>query len=310
MGETHRADVMIVAASSQRGRNDRLTNLLVDRGFTIEHWPPDVEEDSSSEAAALTFEQAVKGVTLVVLFSDEAFAAGRLGERAEMTDVLAKNADRLAVVIVDRPGRLGLSLRALDVYPTRGTLADLEDPERTRALDLIATEIASELDKSVKPQEAKLFEEYQLLFESTDRLVQRRRETTQVFFAVNAALSAVIAFLIKDLSLPGQRLWLVIVPLFLVGMIASQLWRRTIEQYSALVDWRYRQIRRMERRAFVGNYRIFTREWDAIYAPKALRTFSFSGLEGAVTYVFFVLHLLGMCFAIANWRGWLERIGL
>ena len=250
------------------------------------------------------------GVALVVLLADEAFAAGRLGERAEMTDVLVKFADRLAVVIVDAPGRVGLSLRALDVYPTRGTLADLEDPERSRALDLIATEIASELDKSVQPQEARLFEEYQLLFESTDRLVQRRRETTQVFFAVNAALSAVIAFLLKDLALPGQKLWLLIVPLFFVGMIASQLWRKTIEQYASLIDWRYRQIRRMERKAFVGSYRVFTREWEAIYAPKKPGSFGFSALESAVPHVFFVLHLLGVAFAIAMWRGWLVRMGL
>lgn len=307
MVESRLADVLIVAASHQRGRNDRLTHLLVDRGFTVEHWPPDVEDES---ADALTFAAAVERVALVVVLADEAFVTGRVGERAEITDVLTKIADRLAIVIVDGPGRSSLSLRAVDVYPTRGTLLDLKEPERSRALDLVATEIASELDRSVKPQVASLFEEYQLLFDSTDRLVQRRRETTQVFFAVNAALSAVIAFLIKDLSLPRQRLWLVTVPLFLMGMIASQLWRRTIEQYAALIDWRYRQIRRMERRGFTGSYKLFTREWEAIYAPKVPGTFGFSGLESSVPGVFMVLHLLGMAFVIAMSRGWLDRLGL
>jgi hypothetical protein len=173
----------------------------------------------------------------------------------------------------------------------------------------VAIEIAGELDATCQPQPAKLFDEYRLLVESTDRLVQRRRETTQVFFGVNAALWAVIAFLVKDLALRGSRLSLVTVPLFIMGMVASQLWRRMIDQYATLIDWRYRQIRRMERRGFVGSYRLFNREWESIYAPRPPGAFSFSGLEGAVPQVFTVLHVLGVCFAIAAWFGLLERLG-
>lgn len=301
------ANVLIVAASSQRGRIARLTQLLSDRSIAASCWPPDVDEDQ--ETPSLSLAKASQKAAVVVLLADQAFAAGRLGERSEITEALTKVADRLAIVIIDDAGRSSLSLRAIDVYPTRGVLVDMDENARARALEKVAIEIASELDRTCEPQPAKLFDEYRLLFESTDRLVQRRRETTQVFFGVNAALSAVIAFLVKDLALPGPRLSIATIPLFIMGMVASQLWRRTIEQYAALIDWRYRQIRRMERRGFVGSYRLFNREWESIYAPRLPGAFSFSGLEGNVPHVFMVLHVLGACFAIAVWLGLLERLG-
>lgn len=300
-------DVLIVAAPSQRGRIARLTQLLADRSITASCWPPDVDDDQA--AASLSLAEASQGAALVLLFADQAFASGRLGERSELNETLTKIADRLVIVVIDASGRSSLSLRSIDVFPTQGTLVDMDESARIRALEHMAIELAAELDRTCEPQAAKLFEEYRLLFESTDRLVQRRRETTQVFFGVNAALSAVIAFLVKDLALQGPRLSLVTMPLFLMGMVASQLWRRTIEQYATLINWRYRQIRRMERRGFVGSYRLFNREWESIYAPRPPGAFGFSGLEGTVPQVFMGLHVLGVCFAIAVWVGLLERLG-
>lgn len=299
-------DVLIVAARSQRGRSDRLAGLLTSQGLKASIWPPDVDEE---EFGGESLEGVTKRAAFVVLLADSGFAEGRVGERVEVHEALAKVADRLAIVVVDRPGRSSLSLRAVDVFPTQGTLADLDESERTRVLEGMVIELVSELDRKIEPQRAKLIEEYRMLVESTDRLVQRRRETTQVFFGVNAALSAVIAFLVKDLALPGSRLSLVTIPLFVMGMVASQLWRRTIEQYATLIDWRYQQIRRMERRAFVGSYRLFNREWEAIYAPRPKGAFGFSGLESAVPVVFLALHALGVGFALAVWWRLLERIG-
>ncbi len=299
-------DVLIVAAPSQRARIARLTQLLADRSITASCWPSD---DDDSDATALSLAEASQRASLVILLADQEFASGRVGERSEITEALTRVADRLAIVVIDAAGRSSLSLRSIDVYPTRGVLVDMDESARIRALEQVAIEIASELDRTCEPQPATLFDEYRLLFESTDRLVQRRRETTQVFFGVNAALSAVIAFLVKDLALPGPRLALATVPLFIMGIVASLLWRRTIQQYAGLVDWRYRQIRRMERRGFVGSYRLFNREWESIYAPRPPGAFGFSDLEGAVPYVFMVLHILGVCFAIAVWLGLLERLG-
>lgn len=308
MSDPRPTEVLIVAANSQRGRADRLASLLADRNFTTSTWPPDVDEEQ--DPASLSLGDASQRAAIVVLMADSAFASGRLGDRTEITEALTKVADRLMILVIDQAGRTSLSLRSIDAFPTRGVLVDLDESARVRALERVAIEIASELDPSCEPQPAKLFDEYRLLFESTDRLVQRRRETTQVFFGVNAALSAVIAFLIKDVALPGPRLSLVTVPLFLMGVVASLLWRRTIEQYAALIDWRYRQIRRMERRRFVGSYRVFNREWESIYAPRPIGAFGFSELERAVPLVFLALHVLGACFAMGHWFGLFGWLGL
>jgi hypothetical protein len=305
MSEVFPVDVLILATPSQRGRRDRLIQLFANHRVVAHCFPPDVDDEAQDSNLSLA--DATKQASLVVLLSDQSFVSGRLGDRTEVHDALAKVADRLVIVVVDEAGRSSLSLRSIDVFPTSGSLAELDEGARARLLESIALEAAAEVDPANSPQEAKLFDEYKLLFESTDRLVQRRRETTQVFFGVNAALSAVIAFLIKDLALPGPRLSLVTVPLFVMGMVASQLWRRTIEQYATLIDWRYRQIRRLERRGFVGSYQLFNREWQAIYAPKPPGTFSFSGLESAVPKVFLVLHILGAAFAMSMWLGWLEE---
>lgn len=305
MSEASPVDVLILATPSQRGRGDRLIHLLANRRVVAHRFPPDVDEETEGETLSLA--AATERASVVVLLSDQSFVSGRLGDRSEVNEALGKIADRLVIVVVDEAGRASLSLRSIDVFPTSGSLADLEESARTRLLESMAIELAAEVDPAHSPQQAKLFDEYRLLFESTDRLVQRRRETTQVFFGVNAALSAVIAFLVKDLALAGPRLSLVTVPLFLMGMVASQLWRRTIEQYATLIDWRYRQIRRLERRGFTGSYQLFNREWQAIYAPKPPGTFSFSGLESAVPKVFMALHILGVAFAISMWFGWLEE---
>ncbi len=306
MPDSPLAEVLIVAAPSQRGRADRLSSLLIDRNQRVSHWP-DNDEDEDQPTKSLG--DVASRAAAVVLLADGVFASGRLGDRTEINETFAKIADRLIVIVVDEPGRVALSLRSADVFPARGVLLDLPEDARTQALERIAIEVSSEVDRSFEPQPAKLFEEYRLLFESTDRLVQRRRETTQVFFAVNAALSGVITFLIKDLALPGPRRSVVAVPLFIMGMVASYLWRRTIDQYAGLIDWRYRQIRRMERKGFVGSYRIFCREWEAVYAPRKPGAFAFSELERAVPLVFIALHALGICFAIAMWLGVLDRLG-
>jgi len=308
MAEASKVDVLILAAPSQRSRSDRLIHQLSSRRVVAERFPPD--DDDEAEGASVSLAAATERASLVVLLSDQSFVSGRLGDRSEVNDVLAKVADRLVIVVMDEPGRSSLSLRSIDVFPTSGSLADLDEAARSQFLESMVVELAAEVDPANSPQPAKLFDEYRLLFESTDRLVQRRRETTQVFFGVNAALSAVIAFLIKDLALPGPRLSIVAVPLFLMGIVASQLWRRTIEQYATLIDWRYRQIRRLERRGFVGSYQLFNREWQAIYSPKPPGTFGFSGLESAVPKVFMLLHILGVAFALAMWFGWLEELGL
>jgi len=298
------AEVLVVAAPSQDGRASRLVERIEERGLRVKRWP--AEEDPADPARSLT--RASKGTAAIVLLVDRTFAAGKIGAPEELVPALAKLSDKLLIVAVDRPALAPLVDLRADVLPLRGGLSELDEGAARDVERQVVHELAAEVDASHEPQRTGAFDEYRLLFDSTERLVERRRGTTQTFLTVNAGLSAVVAFLIKDLALTGARLAFVTIPLFLIGMLACRLWKRTILQYEALVDWRYRQLRRMERRRFVGSYRLFTREWEGLYAPRAKKRFGFSELEATVPTTFLTLYALGLLFALASLAGLLDRL--
>jgi hypothetical protein len=300
------ADILVVAAKSQRALAARLATMLEEHGSRTRTWPDEDADDEADPAASLG--RAAKRAGAIVVFVDKALAGGKAGDARELAQALAPEADKLTVVRVDGKAGSAFSVKSADTMPARGSLADMDEYGRGEVLVRLVHELRAEVDTSYKPEAARHFEEYKLLFDSTERLVERRREATQMFLGVNAAISAAIAFLVKDLSLAGTRLAVVTIPLFITGMIACRLWQRTIRQYEALVDWRYQQLRRMERRRFIGSYRLFGREWDAIYAPRPRRRFGFSGLEAMVPRVFLVLHALGIAIAVAIGAGVVERL--
>lgn len=298
------AEVLVVAAPSQDGRASRIIERLEERGLRAKRWP--VEDDDADPARSLA--RAGKAAAAIVLLADGSFTAGKIGAPEELVPALVKLTDKLLVVAVDRAALAPLVDLRADVLPARGGLAELDEGAARDVERHVAHEVLAEVDRSHEPQRSDAFDEYRLLFDSTERLVERRRGTTQTFLTVNAGLSAVVAFLVKDLALEGARLALVTIPLFLIGVLACRLWKRTILQYEALVDWRYRQLRRMERRRFVGSYRLFTREWEGLYAPRAKKRFGFSELEATVPATFLALYALGLLFALASLAGLLDRL--
>jgi len=305
MGDETPAEVLVVAAPSQSRRASRLAERIEAHGLRTRRFPDD-DDDDANPARALT--RAAARASVVVVLVDRALAAGKIGDASELASVLESSSDKLLFVAVDRGALGALSAVRADVLPTRGGLAELDEDESRSAERHVASEVAAEANASIEPQRADHFNEYRLLFESTERLVERRRGTTQTFLTINAGLSAVVSLLVRDLALSGSRLALVTTPLFVTGMVACRLWQRTILQYESLVDWRYRQLRRMERRRFVGSYRLFGREWDALYAPRTRRRFGFSGLEASVPRVFISLYALGLLFALATLTGVVDRI--
>lgn len=304
MPEAKPAEVLIVAAKAQKALVTRLASMLEERGLSVQTFPDDDHDDARSLG------RSAKQAGAIVVCADHALAHGQLLDPDDLSRALAPFADKLMLLAVDDAAHGAVSGKSADVMPARGVLADLDEAGRTDVLRRLAHELVVELEGSSAPEPVRPFEEYRLLFDSTERLVERRREAGQTFVAVNAALTAVVGFLAKDLGFSGMRLALVTFPLFLIGMIACRMWRRTILQYEALIDWRYRQLRRMERKRFTGSYRLFGREWDALYAPRPKRTFGFSSLEAAVPRVFFLLHFLGLVGALALGLGLLQSLRL
>jgi hypothetical protein len=303
MPEAKPAEVLIVAAKPQKALAARLASMLEERALSVVSFPDDDHDDARSLG------RIAKDAGAIVVCADEALARGKLLDPDDLVRVLAPFADKLLLLAVDHAAHGALPGKSADVMPARGSLADLDDAGRTDVLRRLAHELVVELESPPEPEPVKPFEEYRLLFDSTERLVERRREAGQTFVAVNAALTAVVGFLAKDLGFSGMRLALVTFPLFVIGMLACRMWRRTILQYEALIDWRYRQLRRMERKRFTGSYRLFGREWDAIYAPRPKRSFGFSSLEAVVPRVFFLLHLLGLAGSLALGLGVLKNVG-
>jgi hypothetical protein len=296
MSASKPAEVLVIAAPSQEGRASRVTAQIEARALRVTRW--DGDEQSHEELAGLARRSAA-----IVLFADRAFFGDRLAHGRAIAEALTSSADKLVVLVVE-PCRLDeVDLGRADTMPARGALVELGKGAQEEALERLAHELFAEVEASYEPERTRPFDEYRLLLDATSQLVDRRRATTATFLGVSAAIGGVISFLAKDLALSGLRLALLTAPLFVTGLLACRLWQRTIRQYEALIDWRYRQLRRMERRRFVGSYRLFGKEWDAIYAPRARRSFGFSSLEVQVPRVLFLLFALGLLLVVAHGAG-------
>jgi hypothetical protein len=302
MPESKPAEVLIVASSSASARARTLATALELRGVAALLWKPAKERETSGEA----FAEMAGPARAIVLFADQALLNGA-GKSLFSLRALAGARDRLVVVVVEPCPLDEIARSCADVLPARGSLADLRAPAEKHLFDQLVHEVLAEIDASYAPQAASHVDEYRLLVESTERQVDRRKAATPTFLAVNAAIIGLITFVSKDLSIGGARLALALAPLLLVGALACRTWQRTIRQYEELIDWRYRQLRRIERRGLAGSYRLFGREWDAIYAPRPGGAFGFSNLETAVPNVFLALYIAGLACVIAYAAAGLSR---
>jgi hypothetical protein len=295
-------EILVIASLAQAARARGLCDRLRALGARAEPLFPGDDTPVSSIAEAATEARAA------VLLADRELFGDALDAGRALAEALAPAADRLLVLHVE-PCRLDeVALRSADKLPGSGTLAELAPSAQRALLERLVHEARAEADASFTPAPIDPFNEYRMLFDSTERLVDRRRESAQTYLTVNAAICAVIAFFMKDLALEGGRVAIIAAPLFIVGIMACQTWVRVIRQFEQLIDWRYRQLRRMERRRFQGGYRAFSREWDAIYAPRARRTFGFSSLEAMVPRVFQLFFAVGLLLALLQLLGLLPLL--
>ena len=308
MPEAKPAPVLLVAITKRNGPATRIISMLETLGIRSATFPDDEAESPSPSGRALA--HAAKQAAAIIVVADQALQKCAAIEPDDLTNALRPFADKLTLLVVDQAASNGLSIKSADIIPARGALLDQDEATQTEILRRLVHETSVDIDKNFEPAQANHFEEYSLLFESTERLVEHRRQSGQTFIGVNAALTAVVGFLVKDLGFSGLRLALVTAPLFLIGMLVCRLWQRTILQYETLIDWRYRQLRRIERTRFVGSYRLFGREWEAVYAPRTRRSFGFSNLEASVPRLFFWMHIVGLIGALALGSGLFAKLHL
>jgi hypothetical protein len=136
------------------------------------------------------------------------------------------------------------------------------------------------------------FEEYKLLNERAQKLSERRQTTTQTYLTINTAIFGAVAFLIKDSGLRGGALVLIVLPLFLVGIIACFIWLGIAKKLEKFLDWQYDRLREMEQ-AIPGNSMILTRENKEFYEPTpGKKKFSFTLQEAWLPRLLMILFSL------------------
>lgn len=88
--------------------------------------------------------------------------------------------------------------------------------------------------------------EYKIIWEYITTLAERRQHVTTIFLSANTAIIGAIAFLLNSTpnDVRAQRISILI--LLISGIIACDLWRRLINQYSLLSSWWYEKLREIE----------------------------------------------------------------
>jgi len=135
------------------------------------------------------------------------------------------------------------------------------------------------------------FDEYKFFVEQTQRLSERRQASTQTYLAVNTAILAILALLVKDTVLNGWQLAAATAPLFLVGILACGIWYRIINQYRELIGWRYKQLIAMEK-GLRACHQMFMREEKKYFkSENGKKRFGFSRLEVGLPRLFTALYI-------------------
>jgi hypothetical protein len=74
------------------------------------------------------------------------------------------------------------------------------------------------------------FEEYKLHLERVQKLSERRQTTSQIYLTLSTAIFGTISFLIKDSGLHNWALVGTAIPLFLVGILACNIWLQILKR--------------------------------------------------------------------------------
>lgn len=146
--------------------------------------------------------------------------------------------------------------------------------------------------------ESNLLEQYKIMVQSSEDLVQRRQLTNGFFTTLLSGLVVASGFLFKEVLLVSGQYVFFLFPIF-IGLILCRSWSRLLENYGKLNGGKYRVIQRLEQD--VGA-QVFAAEWYALGNDKRPEKYrSFTKSEGSVPALFGVaLVVLGLGALLAN----------
>jgi hypothetical protein len=132
-----------------------------------------------------------------------------------------------------------------------------------------------------------------MFLDHINSLTERRKSVATTYLSVNAAITAALAFILKDGRLVGLPEQASALALLAAGVIGTSLWRRLTRQHSVLIRWWYEQLRSLERRMSASSG-LITKEYNELYS-EASRSKPIVGLtryEINLTWLFTVIYVL------------------
>jgi hypothetical protein len=138
----------------------------------------------------------------------------------------------------------------------------------------------------------RLFEQYKLYVELTDRISQRRSIANSFYVTANAALLTIASWYKDDF---GSYIFLISA----IGVVLALFWYFSIRSYSQLNSGRFKLIHEIESKLPLN---IFAYEWEQLENGKSFKTYwPLSHVEKVVPMIFIVLYIaLSLLFYFSN----------
>lgn len=128
--------------------------------------------------------------------------------------------------------------------------------------------------------------EYPLFLAQVNTLTERRQKVTATYLSVNAAIVGMATFILKDVQMVGWGKQLSALLLLIIGIFVCDLWRRVINQYSALIGWWYTQLRSLENDV-PESQKFLTREHQEMYQDATRKLpLGLTRYENRLTWIF------------------------
>lgn len=133
-------------------------------------------------------------------------------------------------------------------------------------------------------------EEYKLILDQTNILMERRQNVTTVYLTVNAAIGGAISFIFNTgmLSSIPQKLSLLL--LLGAGLVACFIWCRLIQAYRKILKWWFGKLRETE--AEISDIScVINQEYNHFYNAKtAEEKVSIAGYEENLAVTLLVIY--------------------
>jgi hypothetical protein len=180
-------------------------------------------------------------------------------------------------------------------------LADRADVEPLGEPDVVDKALLPRGLPATPEEKAQLFEQYKLMVQTSEALVQRRQGTNTFFLTANGVLLTALGLVLRQGADPRTHSMLVVV-LALTGLITSWSWRTLLVSFGQLNKGKFAVILRLEQHLPAA---IFDAEWEALGRGKERKTYrSFTMSEARVPVVFAAVYLIAIAISISIAFGW------